>query len=113
LYDRDRDDIRRSDRFRLAIVLGAPWTFVDFGFASPLAIDSSTPRPGCGVTAHSYDDALAILNETVFAGKRRPEIEHVVENVEISALDQKHVIPNMEAPTWRGVWYPKGFSQSR
>jgi hypothetical protein len=78
---------------------------------------SGVPRPGCGVTAHSYGDALAILSETVFSGKPIPEIEHTIEHtiedVDISTLDQKHVIPNMEAPIWRGVWYPKGFSQYR
>lgn len=71
------------------------------------------PRPGCGVTAYSYDDALAILGMTVFNGKPIPEIEHVIEDVDVSTLDQKHVLPNMDAPTWRGVWYPRGFSQSR
>jgi hypothetical protein len=84
-----------------------------FWFRFKAGNDSNTPRPGCGVTASNYDDALAILNETVFAGKRLPEIEHVIENVDISTLDQKHVIPNMEAPGWRGVWYPRGFAQSR
>jgi hypothetical protein len=32
------------------------------------------------------------------------------EDVDIRALDQKHVQPNMETPTWRGVWFPEGFS---
>jgi hypothetical protein len=71
------------------------------------------PRPGCGVTAHNYEDALAILRNTVFCGKELPSIEHVIEGVDISSLDQKHVIPNMEVPVWRGVWYPKGYSQIR
>lgn len=74
----------------------------DSGFA--------VPRPGCGVTAYDYNDALIILAETIFANEAIPEIKHVVEDVDISKLDQKHVIPNMEAPTWRGVWYPRGFS---
>lgn len=74
---------------------------------------SSAPRPGCGVTAYNYGDALAILGATVFSGRNVPEVEGFVEDVDISTLDQKHVIPNMEAPTWRGVWYPRGFTQVR
>lgn len=73
----------------------------------------SGPRPGCGVTARDYEDALTILRSTIFRGKEVPAIEQVIEGVDISSLDQKHVIPNMEAPVWRGVWYPKGYSQAR
>ena len=73
----------------------------------------SAPRPGCGVTAYNYDDALTILAETIFSGKSVPLIEDVIEDVDVSALDQKHVIPNMEVQTWRGVWYPRGFLQNR
>jgi hypothetical protein len=73
----------------------------------------ATPRPGCGVSAYSFDDALVIMRETVFLGKDLPKIEEVIEDVDISKLDQKHVIPNMEAPVWRGVWYPRGFAKSR
>jgi len=78
-------------------------------------IDSgiTAPRPGCGVTAHDYADALTILAGTVFRGKSVPDVPQVTEDVDISTLDQKHVIPNMEAPNWRGVWYPKGFAQSK
>jgi hypothetical protein len=64
---------------------------------------------GCGVTAHDYSDALSILQETVFAGQELPCIESVVKDVELSALDQKHVVPNMEPAIWRGVWFPKGY----
>ena len=73
----------------------------------------ASPRPGCGVTALNYEDALAILSETVFRGKNMPTIEEVIDDVDISSLDQKHVIPNMEVPVWRGVWYPKGYSEIR
>jgi hypothetical protein len=69
----------------------------------------SFPRPGCGVTAHNYEDALAII----FRGRDVPQIEEVIEDVDISSLDQKHVIPNMEAPVWRGVWYPRGYTAPR
>jgi len=67
---------------------------------------------GYGVTAYNYDDAVAILTEIVFSKREFPPIESVLEDVDISTLDQKHVIPNMEAPVWRGIWYPKGFTSS-
>lgn len=67
-------------------------------------------RLGCGVTALNYDDALTIVKDTVFEGGDLPDIESVIENVDLSALDPKHVVPNMEPWVWRGVWFPKGFS---
>jgi hypothetical protein len=67
-------------------------------------------RLGSGVTAYNYEDAIAILRETVFAGEEFPPIESFIPDVDIRELDQKHVIPNMEAPVWRGVWYPRGYS---
>jgi hypothetical protein len=66
---------------------------------------------GCGVTAHCYDDALSILRETVFDGKEVPPVDEVIENVDVRSLDQKHVVPNMNPPVWRGVWFPKGYAQ--
>lgn len=74
---------------------------------------SGGPRPGCGVTAHTYEDALKVLSETVFKGRDFPGVQSVTEDVDVSELDQKHVVPNMEPPNWRGVWYPRGFAQSR
>jgi hypothetical protein len=65
---------------------------------------------GCGVTAYRYDDATAILRDTVFKDETMPPVDCVTEDVDISALDQKHVVPNMEPPVWRGVWFPKGFA---
>jgi hypothetical protein len=42
------------------------------------------PKPDCGVTAYDYDDALVILQDTVFRGRDMPPIEEVIENVDIS-----------------------------
>lgn len=68
---------------------------------------------GCGVTAYSYEDALHILRRVVFVDKELPEIEAVQEDFDVSILDQKHVVPNMEPIVWRGVWFPKGYVLSR
>lgn len=70
-------------------------------------------RLGCGVTAYDYDDAVTILRDTIFKDKDLPPIDYVIEDVDVSTLDQKHVIPNMEPVTWRGVWFPKGFALHR
>jgi hypothetical protein len=79
-----------------------------FRFGNIPAFDSMSL--GCGVTAYSCEDALAILRETVFKGADIGVIEKTIEDIDISSLDQKHIIPNMESPAWRGVWYPKGFA---
>ncbi len=65
---------------------------------------------GCGVTARDHEDALSILGETVFSGQAIPPIREVIEDVDIAGLDQGHVVPNMEPPIFRGVWFPKGYT---
>jgi hypothetical protein len=64
---------------------------------------------GCGVTAYDYSDALKLLNEKLLVGNQMPNIAEVIEDVDISTLDQNHVIPNMEVPAVRGIWFPKGY----
>jgi len=64
---------------------------------------------GCGVTAYNLDDAVAVLEQAVFADGRSYDVASVVEDVDVSTLDPKHVIPNMNPPIWRGVWFPKGY----
>jgi hypothetical protein len=64
---------------------------------------------GCGVTAYSLDDAKALLNQLVFKDGSWPCVAEVIEDVDVSTLERGHVIPNMEPPVWRGVWYPKGY----
>lgn len=67
---------------------------------------------GCGVTARDYDDAIDILVSTVFRGQAMPPIASVIEDIDISTLDQGHVVPNMEVPVFRGVWFPQGYMES-
>jgi hypothetical protein len=64
---------------------------------------------GCGVTAFSREDALQLLDERVFGRQPLPSIRRRVEDVDVSALDPGHVLPNMADPTWRGVWFPLGY----
>jgi len=75
----------------------------------------SKPSPlnlGCGVTAYSYEDAVALMGELVFnqppfSEDPPPKIVRVLEDVDVSKLDQGHVIPNMGLVVDRGVWFPK------
>jgi hypothetical protein len=64
---------------------------------------------GCGVTANDYDDALELLKQYVFTNRAMPEFLKVVEDVDISTLDENHVLPNMGNCLCRGVWFPLGF----
>jgi hypothetical protein len=63
-----------------------------------------------GVTAWNYDDAINILKEKVFSNTPFPVIKHVIENVDVSALDKGHVLPNMAIPTIRSIWFPLGYN---
>jgi hypothetical protein len=77
--------------------------------------DLPKPTPlglGCGVTARNHDDAIDILRSTLFKSQEMPQIADVIEDVDISTLDPGHVIPNMEVPVFRGVWFPKGYMSS-
>ena len=73
-----------------------------------------TPTPlnlGCGVTAFDYDDAVNILRKRVFVGMNLPGILECIENIDVSTLDRKHVLPNLGLVTARGVWFPQGYAE--
>jgi len=64
-------------------------------------------KRGCGVTAYSREDALNLLQQKLFKEDPIPQIIHVIEKVDISSLDEKHILPNIGVPTWRGIWFPR------
>jgi hypothetical protein len=64
---------------------------------------------GCGVTASSIDDALAMLREQVFRSDKLPDLEKCIEDVSKNDLDAKHVLPNCGDLSKRGVWFPLGY----
>lgn len=79
-----------------------------------LRFDLQDPRPsvlrvGCGVTAFSREDALSLVRQEVFGGAALPPVVEIVEDVDVSALDAGHILPNMEEPVSRGVWFPMGY----
>ena len=63
-------------------------------------------RLGCGITAENLDDMHHILRDVVFKGNAVPGISKCIENVDVSALDANHVLPNIGAVHRRGVWFP-------
>lgn len=82
--------------------------FVFETFASPTPLNL-----GCGVTAYDFQDAVTLLAERVFPDRKLPTIVEHFEDVDVSTLDHKHVLPNMGIVTDRGVWFPLGYDQPR
>lgn len=61
---------------------------------------------GFGITAFSEEDAKVLLTDAATTIGKDYEVLEIIPNVDIRALDQNHVIPNMGPPNLRGVWYP-------
>ena len=61
---------------------------------------------GCGITAYDIDDAKRIFENDVVPIYGDREIYEIVEDIDVSALDETHVRPNMGATSNRGVWFP-------
>ncbi len=70
-------------------------------------------RLGCGVTAFTPEDALSLIRRHILRGAEVPKPLSLVEDVDVRTLDAGHVIPNMEEPVSRGIWFPMGFGLSR
>jgi len=45
----------------------------------------------------------------VFDGGELPRIRLLIEDVDVSKLDAGHVLPNIDPPVWRGIWFPRGY----
>jgi hypothetical protein len=60
---------------------------------------------GCGVTAFDRDDALRLVADALGTD---PPPAAITEDVDVTALDENHVLPNMFPPNERGVWFPMG-----
>ena len=66
------------------------------------------PAYGIGITAYDYHDALRLLRKWVIRGDEMPPIIDVIEDVDISRLEQEFGPRNLRlgCPVWRGVWHP-------
>jgi hypothetical protein len=65
---------------------------------------------GCGVSAYTYEDAVNILKETIFAKYPDAAICDATIDVDVRSLDAGVVQPNMGDVTVRGVWFPIGYN---
>lgn len=77
-------------------------------------IPSSKPsilNIGCGITAYNIEDAKHIFRCDVVPVYGAREIRDIIQDIDVSTLDENHVKPNMAAPTKRGVWFPLLSSQ--
>ncbi len=61
---------------------------------------------GVGITAYSLSDANFLFKELCENSHINYQVLKIVEDVDIRNLDQNHIIPNMGAPDFRGIWYP-------
>jgi hypothetical protein len=64
---------------------------------------------GYGVTAWTEEDALLLIRYQVFQGATLLKAA-IARDVDVSKLDAGHILPNMESPNWRGIWFPRGFA---
>jgi hypothetical protein len=65
---------------------------------------------GCGVTAHSKDDALGILNDHVFSQHGPLAVLSCIEDVGMHQIEQYHARPNVGDIEARGIWFPQGYT---
>lgn len=70
---------------------------------------SSSLRAGCGVTGFNQADSLEIIRQRVAKGRSLPQVKRIVEDVDVSTLDPKHVLPNVGNVMKRGIWFPLGY----
>ncbi len=80
----------------------------EFEFPKPrLSHDAYIPAcGGCGITAFDYDDALNIMRLFMLLENETPIFSRIVENVDISTIEDENILFNLGVPIWRGVWYP-------
>jgi hypothetical protein len=62
---------------------------------------------GIGVTSYTKEEALRLAQVVAAQHGWQFEPVEVVEDVDISQLDPRHVIPNMGVCSNRGVWFPR------
>ena len=63
-----------------------------------------------GITAYSYDDAISIIEGLLFKDSGIPAVKSYIENFDVSTITDLHIRPNLLPSTFRGIWYPGGFS---
>jgi hypothetical protein len=73
------------------------------------AASSELPLPRhFGVTAWTSDDAMAILRDAIPIWSQLQPTQSV-SDIDVQTLDPNHVLPNMDACSVKGIWFPKGY----
>ena len=67
---------------------------------------------GCGVTACDRDDAISLVQRSIFLDAPMPRIVEVIEDVRPSDLEPHHVSPNIGDTEAHGIWFPQGYNKS-
>ena len=60
----------------------------------------------CGVTAYDFVVALKLIKDRPFIGAELPELSVCVVNIDVSTLDENHILPNIGLTHCRGIWFP-------
>lgn len=63
------------------------------------------------MTARDKTDAEKIVIRRILKNYPNAKISRIEEDIDISSLDEGHVIPNMNPHIWRGIWFPKGYEE--
>jgi hypothetical protein len=83
------------------------WYWIDFE-RDPNEVLPMGLGLGCGVTAWTSEDALAVFQDRVvpYLGEPAPTIKSMRQIQSLDELEENHVLPNIGNPVFRGVWYP-------
>jgi len=46
------------------------------------------------------------MRRFILRDNNMPAFSRIVENIDISTIEDMNVRPNLGVPVWRGVWYP-------
>jgi hypothetical protein len=66
---------------------------------------------GVGVTGTDLNECFDVVQKRIFGQTLMPAVLKVVQDIDVSTLDQDQVLPNIEPPVWRGIWFPPGFAE--
>jgi len=66
----------------------------------------ATQGLGIGVTAYSLPHATEMALSALSSLPSGARLGEPVANVDVSSLDQGHVVPNMGPCNFEGIWYP-------
>jgi hypothetical protein len=61
--------------------------------------------------ASNRTDAEWLVENRIFDGESLPPVTKFIEDVDITTLDQNHVVPNMGIVVIRGIWFPREYQE--